>query len=75
MYRELVLPNWGSSEQHGFPRTLYGYVMVSFSFIDLLSQYRYDVASQTARMQNLFVDYMAASHDAAVVVVGFVGTR
>lgn len=69
VYRELVLPNWGSSDRHGFPRTLYGYVMVSFSFIDLLSQYRYDVPSQTTRMENLFVDYMAASHDAAVVVV------
>ena len=27
VYRELVLPGWTSPDRHGFPRTLYGYVI------------------------------------------------
>jgi hypothetical protein len=70
VYHELVLPGWGSSDRHGFPRTLYGYVMVSFAFIDLLSLYRYgDGPSQTERMRTLLIDYLDASEDAAAVAV------
>jgi hypothetical protein len=60
----------GSEDRHGFPRTLYGYVTASFSFIDLLSGYCYgDRMSQTKRMRRLLVDYMGASRDAAAVAV------
>lgn len=69
VYAELVLPHWGSAEHHGLPRTLYGYVMGSFSIVDLLSQHRYSDPSQTTRMRRFLQDYMGASPDAAAVAV------
>jgi hypothetical protein len=69
VYAELVLPRWGSAEYHGFPRTLYGYVMASFSMVDLLSHHRYSDASQTTRMRKFLQGYMGVSADAAAVAV------
>ena len=73
MYEELVLPGWGSPDRHGFPRTLYGYVLEAFSFVDLLSQYRTALeprpAGQTPRMENFAADYLGASAAAAAVSV------
>lgn len=69
VYAELVLPRWGSAEHHGFPRTLYGYLMASFSIIDLLSHHRYSDPSQTTRMRSFLHDYMGAPPEAAAVAV------
>jgi len=38
VYKTLVLPHW-NKELHGFPQTLYGYMMRVFTFVDLLSAY------------------------------------
>jgi hypothetical protein len=37
IYEELVLPCWGSTDRHGFPRTLYGLVMNTMALVDRLS--------------------------------------
>lgn len=69
VHERLVLPRWGSADCHGFPRTLYGYMMATFSLVDLLSHYRYTDASQTRRMGRFLQDYMGASPEAAAVAV------
>lgn len=69
VYSELVLPHWGGADHHGLPRTLYGYVMSTFSFIDLLSRYRYAEAEQTRRMRRFLSDYIGASPQAAAAAV------
>ena len=72
VYEELVLPHWGSSDRHGFPRTLYGYVMNAFAFVDLLSQYRTGSTAtrgQTRRMTNLMVDCLASPRQEAETAV------
>ena len=70
VYAALVLPHWGDTELHGFPRTLYGYVMSSFSFVDLLSHYRYPgERQQTNRMRKFLSAYTGARPDAAAVAV------
>jgi hypothetical protein len=52
VYSTLVLPNWGGP-LHGFPETLYGFMMAVFARFDLLSAYwKGDVSwkGQTVRM-------------------------
>ncbi len=74
VYRELVLPGWGTPVRHGFPRTLYGFVMNSFALLDRLSLYREGGArtvsgGQTGRMCRFLINYVdAESHVAAVTV-------
>jgi hypothetical protein len=69
VYSSLVLPRWGDPLYHGFPRTLYGYVMSCFSLVDALSRCRYDDREQTVRMRRFLADYMGVSADAATVAV------
>jgi hypothetical protein len=69
VYTALVLPRWGTSDYHGLPRTLYGYVMSSFSIIDLVSQHRYDDGRQTARMRRFLEDQLGTSSEPAAVAV------
>jgi hypothetical protein len=58
-YSELVLPGWGTKDRHGFPRTLYGYIISAFTFIDLLSLYHSKQRSpQNPRMVKFMTDYL-----------------
>lgn len=70
VYEKLVLPAWGSPDRHGFPRTLYGYVMNAFSIIDLLSQYREPSEQRQAqRMRRLLIDYLKVADRPAAIAV------
>lgn len=55
----LVLPNW-DTELHGFTHTLYGYMMRTFSYVDLLSLYWNGPGdqSQSKRMVDFMDRYM-----------------
>lgn len=71
VHSTLVLPRWGS-ELHGFPQTLYGYMMAFFARIDLLSAYwRGNAASrdQTIRMIDFMDQYISGDHEANSVAV------
>lgn len=69
VYSTLVLPYWGK-EMHGFPETLYGYMMRIFSFIDLLSAYwKGNDKVQTNRMIAFLDKYMRPDHEANSVSV------
>lgn len=46
---KLMIPTLGTS-LHGFPRTLFGYMMVFFSYVDLLSRLWKGRGNQTQRM-------------------------
>lgn len=68
---KLVNPGW-NGELHGLPRTLYGYMMNCFTFIDLLSQYRQGSTSsqgQTKRMVAFMDDYLGYDPKANKVAV------
>ena len=70
-YSTLVLPYWGS-DLHGFPQTLYGYMMAVFSRIDLLSSYWKGNAAtrgQTPRMIHFMDKYISPNHEANSVAV------
>lgn len=71
VYSTLVLPHWGG-ELHGFPHTLYGYMMGLFARIDLLSAYwKGDASShgQTIRMIKFMDQYLSPNHEANSVAV------
>lgn len=71
VYSTLVLPYWGS-DLHGFPQTLYGYMMAVFARIDLLSAYwKGNAASkdQTIRMIDFMDKYITDDHEANSVAV------
>ena len=71
VYSTLVLPHWGS-DLHGFPQTLYGYMMTVFARIDLLSAYwKGNAASrdQTIRMIDFMDKYISHDHEANSVAV------
>ena len=71
VYSTLVLPYWGS-DLHGFPQTLYGYMMTVFARIDLLSAYwKGNAASrdQTIRMIDFMDKYISHDHEANSVAV------
>ena len=71
VYSTLVLPHWGS-ELHGFPQTLYGYMMAFFARVDLLSAYwKGNAASrdQTTRMIDFMDTYISRDHEANSVAV------
>ena len=70
VYEELVLPGWGSPDRHGYPRTLYGFVMNVMSLVDRLSCYRDGEAGndQTKRMRGLLIEAGYSSESAAVCV-------
>lgn len=69
VYHELVLPRWGDPVWHGLPRTLYGYMMLTLSTVDLLSVFRHGLQDQTARMRSFLAGNMSyATLEAAVAV-------
>jgi hypothetical protein len=71
VYSTLVLPHW-ESELHGFPQTLYGYMMALFARIDLLSAcWKGNAASkgQTECMIEFMTKYMSHDHEANSVAV------
>lgn len=71
VYERVIKPLW-EVESHHFPRTLYGYVMHSFAFIDLLSQYqtgRTGSRDQTKRMARFIRDYLGTDERAAAVTI------
>jgi hypothetical protein len=73
VYSTLVLPNWGGA-LHGFPETLYGFMMAVFARFDLMSAYwKGDASSrgQTIRMTeflNTFVRQEPEANSLAVQV-------
>lgn len=69
VYENLVLPTWGQ-EMHGFPQTLYGYMMEVFSYIDLLSaHWKGDENNQTKRMIEFMNKYICDATEANSVLV------
>jgi hypothetical protein len=69
VYKTLVLPHWGG-ELHGFPCTLYGYMMTCFAHIDLLSAYwKGNDNSQTGRMIAFMGEYISPNREANSVAV------
>lgn len=70
LYKNLVLPNWGSENLHGFPDILYGLVMGVMSRIDLVSCY-YDknTKPQTKRMVIFLNNYMTDKNELNFVLV------
>ena len=69
VYKTLVLPHWGG-ELHGFPYTLYGYMMTCFAHIDLLSAYwRGNDNGQTERMIAFMDTYVSSNREANSLAV------
>lgn len=71
IFTNLVLPTWGTA-LHGFPHTLYGFMMATFARIDLLSAYwRGDAASkgQTERMIDFMDAFIHQDREANAVAV------
>lgn len=69
VYDKLVFPNWGE-EMHGFPQTLYGYMMECFSFIDLLSSHwKGNEDAQTKRMISFMNEYIRLESELNSVLV------
>src|SRR5260370_26084001 len=69
VYSTLGLPHWGG-ELHGFPYTLYGYMMTCFAYIDLLSAYwKGNDNSQTERMIAFMGEYISPNREANSVAV------
>lgn len=71
VYSALVLPTW-QTESHGYPQTLYGYMMACFSHIDLLSAYwKGDLSTknQTERMVGFMERYMKKDREACSLAV------
>lgn len=70
VYRNLVLPNWGSPDFHGFPSILYGTIMSAMSLSDRLSCYLVGEAGgdQTKRMRALFETRGHSAESAKVAV-------
>jgi len=69
VYKTLVLPHWGG-ELHGFPYTLYGYMMTCFAHIDLLSSYwKGRDNRQTERMIAFMNEYISPNREANSVAV------
>ena len=63
VYNALVLPHWGK-DMHGFPQTLYGYMMCVFSFVDLLSaHWKGDKRGQSERMLCFMNTYMRSQKE------------
>jgi hypothetical protein len=69
VYTSLVLPRWCSPNDHGFPQTPYGYMMSTFSFVDVLSKHCYINHSGTVRMRRFLCEYMNVSPLAATLAV------
>lgn len=67
----LVVPHWGG-KLHGFPHTLYGYMMLCFAHIDLFSAYWQGNTSsrgQTQRMIDFMPKYLLVNREACSVAV------
>ena len=63
------MPGWGGP-QHGFPETLYGYMMAVFAKIDLLSAFwRGDEKRLTERMSQFLDLYFPGTHTAHSLAV------
>ena len=71
VYRTLVLPGW-LGPNHGMPDTLYGYMMGTFSRIDLLSAYwRGTFQEQSERMVSFMTEHMNTQRQANSLAVQF----
>jgi len=71
VYSNCVLPHW-EGELHGFPNTLYGYIMRCFSLIDLFSAYwqgNSPSKGQTQRMINFMQKYLIKDREICSVAV------
>ncbi len=69
VYDQVMCPHWGG-ELLGLPQTLYGYMMVCFSWIDLLSAYwAGGNTNQTPRMINFMDKYISPNREAYNVAV------
>lgn len=71
VYSTLVLPHW-HGELHGFSSTLYGYMMLCFSHIDLFSSYWQGDGSprgQTKRMIEFMQTYLLSDREACSIAV------
>lgn len=71
VYSSLVIPHW-VGELHGFPHTLYGYMMLCFARIDLFSAYWEGDSSQkgqTQRMIEFMQRYLSPNREACSVAV------
>ena len=69
VYSALVLPHW-LKELHGFPQTLYGYMMRVFAFVDLLSAYwKGNNKNQSSRMIAFMNKYMRPEQEANSVAL------
>lgn len=69
IYEEIVSPRW-NIETRRYPQTLYGYVMKSFSMIDVLSVYwSGETRWQTPRMMRFLMRYFGADRVPAYIAV------
>lgn len=69
VYKTLVLTHWGG-ELHGFPYTLYGYMMTIFAHIDLLSSYwKGNDNRQSERMIAFMEEYISLNREANSLAV------
>ena len=67
----LVIPGWGGPH-HGLPDTLYGFLMGTFSRIDLYSAYwKGNFDRQSVRMVDFMVLYMNVGHAEATLALYF----
>jgi hypothetical protein len=71
VYESIVISTW-LGELHGFPETLYGYMMRVFAWIDLLSGYWEGTTGsrgQTKRMIQFMEKYISANREAHSVAI------
>lgn len=57
VHKEVVLPGWGGP-MHGLHRTLYGYVMNCFAFVDLMSWYWSRTHQVAGNQTQLMIGFM-----------------
>jgi hypothetical protein len=70
VYEDLVVPSWSAPTRHGFPRTLYGFVMSAMACLDELSMYALpSEPSQTPRMRALLATDFGVTDEVAYVTV------
>lgn len=71
IYSNLVIPHW-NGELHGFPRTLYSYMMLCFALIDLYSAYwkgNSSTEGQSQRMIEFMQKYLLPDQEACSIAV------
>ncbi len=72
VFSKLVIPGWTVPPDHGMPNTLYGFVMRSFSLIDLLSSHFVGKDDdQTSRMRKFMCRHVGWDNTTAHVAIKF----